>query len=43
MSNMGCRSSSNERISGPIIAPGSNPSATFIAPAVSASRLVNAS
>jgi hypothetical protein len=30
-------------ISGPITAPGSNPSATFIAPAVSASRLVKAS
>jgi hypothetical protein len=30
-------------IKGPITAPGSNPSATFIAPAVSASRLVNAS
>jgi hypothetical protein len=30
-------------IRGPITAPGSNPSATFIAPAVSARRLVNAS
>ena len=30
-------------ISGPITAPGSKPSATFIAPAVSASRLVKAS
>jgi hypothetical protein len=30
-------------IKGPITAPGSNPSATFIAPAVSARRLVNAS
>ena len=30
-------------MSGPITAPGSNPSATFIAPAVSASRLVNES
>jgi hypothetical protein len=30
-------------ISGPITAPGSNPSATFIAPTGSASRVVNAS
>ena len=30
-------------MSGPITAPGSNPSATFIAPAVSARRLVKAS
>jgi hypothetical protein len=30
-------------IKGPITAPGSNPSATFIAPAVSARRLVKAS
>ena len=30
-------------ISGPITAPGSNPSATFIAPAVSARRSVKAS
>jgi len=30
-------------IKGPITAPGSDPSATFMAPAVSASRLVNAS
>jgi hypothetical protein len=30
-------------IGGPITAPGSKPSATFIAPAVSASRLVKAS
>ena len=30
-------------MSGPISAPGSNPSATFIVPAVSVRRLVNAS